>query len=120
VVRHPLLRALEPVADRLGATIISKRRLIDGDVALSWEGEVVGGLRLPDLQDALSRLLVQVERELGARLADLPRTDKQRAVKLLDERGAFTLRGSIDEVADAMGVSRITIYTYLNVIRDRA
>jgi hypothetical protein len=108
------------VAARLGATIVAAPRLLDSDVPLHWEGELVGGLRLPDLQDALARLIEQVERELGGRLIDLSRTDKQRAVKLLDERGAFNLRKSIDEVADAMGVSRITIYNYLNAIREVA
>ena len=46
----------------------------------------------------------------------LGREDKQRAVRLLDERGAFTLRRAVEQVADAMGVSRITVYNYLNAI----
>lgn len=120
MARHPLLRALEPVADRLGAALVPASRLRDGDIPLRWDGDVVGGLRLPDLQDALARLIAQVERELGGRLADLSRIDKQRAVKLLDDQGAFHLRKSIDEVADAMGVSRITVYNYLNAIREVA
>lgn len=118
--RHPFLRAMEPVADRLGARIVLPRRMIDGDIPLRWDGEVIGGLRIPDLQDALPRLIEQVERDLGAPLRDLTRVDKQTAVRLLDERGAFRLRKSIDEVADAMGVSRITVYNYLNAIRESA
>ena len=55
--------------------------------------------------------------ELGGQLPDLSREDKQRAVRLLDERGAFLLRRSVDEVADALGVSRITVYNYLNAVR---
>jgi predicted transcriptional regulator YheO len=58
-----------------------------------------------------------VEVELGGQLPDLSREDKQRAVRLLDERGAFLLRRSVDEVADALGVSRITVYNYLNAVR---
>jgi hypothetical protein len=118
--RHPLLRALEPVADRLGATIVSPRRMVESDIPLHWDGELVGGLRVPDLQDALPRLIEQVERDLGAPLRALTRTDKQTAVRLLEQRGAFRLRKSIDEVADAMGVSRITVYNYLNAIREPA
>lgn len=120
VARHPLLRALEPVAERLGAELVSARKVCDTDIPLHWDGELVGGLRLPDLQDALARLIEQVERELGGALTDLSRLDKQRAVQLLDERGAFSLRKSIEDVADAMGVSRITIYNYLNAIRESA
>ena len=55
-----------------------------------------------------------VERELGAPLAQLDREDKQRAVKLLNDRGAFGLRRSVEQVAEAMGVSRFTVYNYLN------
>lgn len=118
--RHPLLRALEPVAARLGAELVGARRVREQDIPLHWEGELVGGLRLPDLQDVLPRLIDQVERELGGALRDLSRTDKQRAVQLLDERGAFRLRKSIEDVADALGVSRITVYNYLNAIRESA
>ncbi len=70
-----------------------------------------------DLHGALGRMIEQVEDELGARLPDLSREGKQRAVRLLDERGAFLLRRSVEDVADALGVSRITVYNYLNAIR---
>ncbi len=79
----------------------------------------LGGLGLPDggLHGALARMIEQVEVELGGELSDLSREDKQRAVRLLDDRGAFLLRRSVDEVADALGVSRITVYNYLNAVR---
>ena len=72
---------------------------------------------MPTLHDSLDRLIEQVERELGGALHELSRESKQRAVKLLDERGAFVLRRAVEEVADAFGVSRITIYNYLNATR---
>jgi predicted transcriptional regulator YheO len=62
----------------------------------------------------MERLIESVERELGAKLAHLSRAEKQRAIRLLDERGAFILRRAVEDVADAMGVSRITVYNYLN------
>jgi hypothetical protein len=114
---HPLFEALAPVADALGASLVPRRDLEPSDIPLRWQGELVGGLRLPQLHGALSRLIEQVERELGARLPDLSREDKQRAVHLLDDRGAFLLRRSVEDVADALGVSRITVYNYLNAIR---
>ena len=109
--------ALEPVADALGAQLVSVSKLHEGDIALHWDGELVGALRLPGLAIALDRLIHQVEAELGGQLSSLSREDKQHAVRILDERGAFTLRKSIEDVADAMAVSRITIYNYLNAIR---
>ncbi|WIX78814.1 helix-turn-helix domain-containing protein [Amycolatopsis carbonis] len=67
-----------------------------------------------ELNTALARLIADVERELGAKLGDLDRPDKQRAVRLLRERGAFSLRKSVSAVAEALGVTRFTVYNYLN------
>ena len=114
---HQFLDAMVPVADALGASLVAPSQVDASDIALRWEGEVVGGLRLPQLHGALSRLIDQVERELGGHLDELSREDKQRAVRLLDERGAFLLRRSVEDVADALSVSRITVYNYLNTIR---
>ena len=112
--RHPLLVALDPVADALGATLVTGSRLHAGDIPLRWEGEVVGGLRLPGVQGTLDRLIGAVEQELGAPLDGLSREDKQAAVQMLHDRGAFELRRSVETVAEAMAVSRFTIYNYLN------
>src|SRR6266540_3377648 len=95
---HPLLVALAPVADALGATMVSAARVRGGDIPLEWEGELVGGLRLPGVHGTLDRMVAAVEVELGAPLKDLSREDKQRAVRLLDTRGAFQLRKAVEDV----------------------
>jgi hypothetical protein len=103
----------------VGATFVPVGDAEAGDVELVWDGEVVGAVRLPPLHGALDRLIATVEAELGGRLPLLSREDKQRAIRLLDERGAFILRRAVEDVADAMGVSRITVYNYLNAIHRR-
>jgi hypothetical protein len=113
---HPLLRAVKPVVDAVGATIIAPGDQEPSDVPLLWNGELVAAVRMPPLHGALDRLIDSVEAELGGPLPTLTREEKQRAVRLLDERGAFILRRAVEDVADAMGVSRITIYNYLNAI----
>ncbi len=115
---HPLLDAVAPLAELLGAEIVPPEAVTEGDVPLEWEGRLVGGFRIAPMQTALDRLVASVERELDGELASLDRVQKQVAIRRLDERGAFLLRKSIDEVADLMGVSRITIYNYLNTIRE--
>ncbi|WP_116204022.1 helix-turn-helix domain-containing protein [Amycolatopsis circi] len=67
-----------------------------------------------ELNSALSRLISDVERELGSKLRELDRPEKQRAVRLLRERGAFNLRKSVSAVAEELGVTRFTVYNYLN------
>jgi uncharacterized protein YqgV (UPF0045/DUF77 family) len=117
---HPFLVAIAPVAEALDARVVAAGDVAPGDVPLTFEGEMLGGLRLPRVHGMLDRLIAEVERELDGKLSELSREEKQRAVKLLDERGAFNLRRSIEDVADALGVSRITVYNYLNAVGNRA
>ncbi|MFT3852321.1 MAG: helix-turn-helix domain-containing protein [Ilumatobacteraceae bacterium] len=114
--RHPVVLAVRPVVEALGATMVAAEDREAGDLPLRWEGEVIAAVRMPPLHGALDRLIEAVERELGAPLPSLSREDKQRAVRLLDEQGAFILRRAVEDVADAMGVSRITVYNYLNAL----
>lgn len=100
-----LLRvALENGADRVSVQVVTP----DSDPAF----------HVGDLREALDHMIEQVEADTGRPLAQLDREKKQAAVRILDERGAFQLRKAIEAVADAMGVSRITIYNYLNAIRE--
>jgi hypothetical protein len=115
---HPVFQAIEPLLILVGGDAVGADELDQGDVPIAWEGAVIGGVRLGSLSDALDRMVAHVESELGAALASLSRTDKQLAVRMLDDQGAFLLRKSIEDVAERMGVSRITIYNYLTLSRD--
>lgn len=119
---HPLLIAVAPLLERVGGDLVPPQDMTDGDVPLVWEGTTLAGVRLPVPPPAapletvgdLSRMLADLAAELGGSLADLPRADKQRAVRLLEERGAFAYRKSAETVAEALGVTRFTVYNYLN------
>lgn len=114
---HPVIQALRPVLDVVGADAVSPKHLDRNDVPIEWEGEVIAGIRLRSLEDAVPRMLDQIVSELGGDLSSLTREQKQQTVRMLNERGAFLIRGAVEEVADLMGVSRITIYNYLNATR---
>jgi hypothetical protein len=115
--RHPLLAAVQPVADAVGAEIVTSSKVRPGDIELRWEGEVVGGFRPASLDGALDRMIAAVEREQGRPAAELDREQKQEFVRRLDELGAFTLRRSVEDVAEVLGVSRFTVYNYLNALQ---
>lgn len=115
-INHPVLATLQPLVDALGCSVIDAALIEAADIPLVYEGELIAAVRLPDLHGALARLIDSVEREMGQQLPDMNREQKQLAIRLLDERGAFTLRRAVEDVADAMGVSRITVYNYLNAI----
>ncbi len=114
--RHPLAGAIEPLLDALGATVVDVDEVTDADLTLYWDDEPAVGVRLAGIV-SLERLVATVEGQLGSPLANLDRAGKQHAIRMLDDRGAFRLRKSIEDIAEAMGVSRITIYNYLNATK---
>ena len=126
--RTEVTRALEPLLARVGGVVVDDDPA-PGDVPVPWGDGVACYVRLPDaasaaagdatdLSDGLARLIGAVEAELGGPLDTLPRADKQHAVRLLEERGAFEMRRSAETVAEALGLTRFTVYNYLNRIRD--
>ncbi|MFE2110655.1 helix-turn-helix domain-containing protein [Kitasatospora sp. NPDC059463] len=113
--RHPLAAALEPLLDAVGATPVPLDEARPEDIVLEWEGERALAVRLPHLNGALDLLLTGMTRRFDGRpLAELGRPEKQHVVALLEERGAFTVRHGVETVASALGVSRFTVYNYLN------
>ena len=117
-----LLVAILPVVSALGGRLVDRGDLTPEDVPLRWKGQIVAGVQIRDVNDLhpLGDLVDQIESELGGCLADLSRVNKQKAVRLLDERGVFALRNAVEQIADSMGVSRATIYNYLNTTRASA
>jgi hypothetical protein len=111
-----LADALKPLLDAVGATTVPLADSLPSDVVVEWDGAPAVAVRLGGVHGALSKLIERIEYDLGGPLARLSREDKQLAVRMLDEQGAFTLRRAVEDVADAMNVSRITIYNYLNAI----
>ncbi|MEU3496544.1 helix-turn-helix domain-containing protein [Kitasatospora cineracea] len=114
-LNHPLTAALRPLLDAVGATAVAPAEARAEDVVLEWDGAPALAVRLPHLSSALDRLLAEMARQFDGRpLTELDRADKQRVVALLEERGAFTVRHGVETVASALGVSRFTVYNYLN------
>ncbi|MFT4864848.1 MAG: hypothetical protein ACI8RC_002399 [Ilumatobacter sp.] len=113
---HPLIAALQPLIDAAGAQTVRPDDVAGSDVPLMWDGEVVGAARLPPIHGSLDRLVALVEAEMRAPLPTLSRLEKQQAIRRLDELGAFVLRRAVEDVSEAVGISRITVYSYLNAL----
>lgn len=111
---HPLVAAVKPLADAMGAQVLPPEQAEPDDVVLAWEGEEVLAVRLPQLSDSLDHILAAMERQYGMPLSALDRKVKQSVVRTLEARGAFSVRHGVETVAGALGVSRFTVYNYLN------
>ncbi|MBW5483330.1 helix-turn-helix domain-containing protein [Streptomyces bambusae] len=111
---HPFVTAVKPLVDAMGGELMDPAGAEPDDIVLSWEGEDVLAVRLPQLADSLDRILAALERRHGVPLAQLDRRTKQDVVRILEARGAFSVRHGVETVAGALGVSRFTVYNYLN------
>ncbi|MEV5320127.1 helix-turn-helix domain-containing protein [Streptomyces sp. NPDC052687] len=111
---EPFITAVKPLVDAMGGEMMPPDEAGPDDVVLSWEGTDVVAVRLPQLADSLDHILAAMERKRGRPLADLDRKAKQEIVRTLEARGAFAVRHGVETVASALGVSRFTVYNYLN------
>ncbi|MBT2509864.1 helix-turn-helix domain-containing protein [Streptomyces sp. ISL-98] len=98
----------------MGGELMVPEQARGDDVVLAWEGRDVVAVRLPQLSDSLDHILVAMGRRYGMPLAELDRKEKQSVVRILEARGAFSVRHGVETVAGALGVSRFTVYNYLN------
>ncbi|WP_030564876.1 helix-turn-helix domain-containing protein [Streptomyces aureocirculatus] len=110
----PFAAAVKPLVDAMGGEMVEPDQAGPDDVVLTWEGEDVLAVRLPQLADSLDHILLALERQRGKPLAELDRKAKQEVVRILEARGAFSVRHGVETVAGALGVSRFTVYNYLN------
>ncbi|MBQ0825443.1 helix-turn-helix domain-containing protein [Streptomyces tagetis] len=108
------IAAVKPLVDAVGGEMLPPDEAGRHDVVLSWQGADLVAVRLPRLADSLDHLLAARERREGRPLAELDRTARQEVVRDLEARGAFSVRHGVETVASALGVSRFTVYNYLN------
>ncbi|MDC4233587.1 helix-turn-helix transcriptional regulator [Actinomyces sp. B33] len=67
-----------------------------------------------DVDELAAHLLRQAVEEQGLAVDDMRKEHKLRAVASLKRRGFFLLRDAAETAAAALGVTRFTIYNYLN------
>lgn len=81
-------------------------------------GLFLHGEGTPHLGNTTEGLIEAAERSLGKQVEDMTRSERQEVVRFLDERGVFMLRKAVETVADRLGVTRFTIYNYLDKAED--
>ncbi|MDU9394424.1 transcriptional regulator [Pseudomonas sp. zfem002] len=72
----------------------------------------------PDLEQLMNRIIdgaLQDARQRGVRFG---KTQKLEAVRQMHDGGLFIVKGAVEKAAAALGVSRYTIYNYLEEIRN--
>lgn len=73
-----------------------------------------------NLAETLDAILERALTEVGKPPAAMTRAEKLAVVGILEREGAFLIKGVVSDVARALGVTKYTIYNYLNELRPRA
>jgi predicted transcriptional regulator YheO len=69
------------------------------------------------IDDTVDTLFEQAVSEIGKQPATMTTDEKIRLVKELERKGAFQIKGVVNQVAVRLGVSNFTVYNYLKKIR---
>lgn len=93
--------------------VYANRILVD---LMSAQSDLRSALWQPGDSKQLGDLFDQCVATLGKPLDALTKTDRLKVVALLRERSAFSYRKSVPYIAGRLGVSRYTIYKYLEEV----
>ncbi|MCG8400544.1 MAG: PAS domain-containing protein [Firmicutes bacterium] len=66
-----------------------------------------------DITEVLEAIIDQVITSIGIPVALMQKDHKVQVVRELDLKGVFLIKGAVDKVAAVLGVSRYTVYNYL-------
>jgi len=71
-----------------------------------------------NISEILTTMMSETTYEIGKPISLMSKEDKVSLVSLLDEKGAFQVKKAVPFVAQQLGVSRYTVYNYLNEARE--
>lgn len=78
-----------------------------------------GATKEPEMDLLMKEIIVDAVRRLGKPVAMMDREEKIQAVQAMLQRGLFIVKGGVERAAKALGVTRFTIYNYLEALRER-
>lgn len=95
------------------------------EAAHSWLGHLLQPLQPvsavavgePEMDVLMQEIISDAVRRAGKPLSMMKKLEKISAVRSMQQRGLFIVKGSVEHAAKALGVSRYTIYNYLEALR---
>jgi len=73
-----------------------------------------------DVDELAAHLVRQAVADAGLPVEDMKKKHKLAVVEELQQRGLFLLRDAVEMVAEALGVTKFTIYNYVNELAERS
>ena len=83
------------------------------------DGEIVQEIFTNDVNDLLESLIQDSIRHAGKPVAMMTKEDKMEGIRFLDQKGALLVKKSGDRIAKFYGISKYTLYSYLDEARGK-
>jgi predicted transcriptional regulator YheO len=74
----------------------------------------------PEMDTLMKEIISDAVRRLGKPISLMNKDEKIQAVQAMMQRGLFIVKGGVERAAAALGVTRFTIYNYLEALRERS
>lgn len=74
----------------------------------------------PDVDTMMKEIIADAVQRLGRPVSLMNREEKIQAVQAMMQRGLFMFKGGVERAARALGVTRFTVYNYLDALRERS
>ncbi len=103
-----LTYALKEEVDQFLPAVSEPKPTIDNSVELLENGEVT-----TIINNLIDNIIGDTD------VSQLKRKDNLELVEFMEQKGIFLVKGAIDKVALRMGISKVTVYSYLDEIRNR-
>ncbi|MFZ6648598.1 helix-turn-helix transcriptional regulator [Undibacterium sp. TJN25] len=95
------------------------------EMAHAWLGQLLQPLQQasavaadkPEMDVLIQEIISDAVRRTGKPLVMMSKREKISAVRAMQQRGFFVVKGGVERAAGALGVSRFTIYNYLEALR---
>ena len=85
-----------------------------GEMVMPQDREQVEPQKIINVNDVLNELITQSVQLVGKPVALMNKDDKIKAIRFLNDAGAFLVTKSGDKVAKYFGISKYTLYSYID------
>lgn len=103
--------------------LIATRSMIDGLIYLQGapasEQTSSDEIVTNDVNEMLDILIEKSISHVGVPVTSMTKEEKMQGLRYLDERGAFLIKKASDRIAQSYGISRFSLYNYLDAVRNQ-
>lgn len=95
--------------------LVNARKALQNIESFAYSGDSEAEVNIPiNVNDLLDSLIAQSVELIGKDPSEMTKDEKIRAIRFLDSSGAFLITRSGDKVADYYGISKFTLYSYID------